>query len=270
MTERRWLAVAAAAGAAFVGLSFVSAWIVHDRVLLGEGYRHVETMVGAWRGRGVPVLTLAALGSAAVAALAGRALLRVDAVATPLLVVSAAVLALTVATAVPVMQVGHASSVELRPGPLLVAGIGLAIVMVAAGAALARPPTRRLLRIGVGAVALVVLGAGVRWGELHLAEGSDQSWADGAYARPATGELPSMTLRIDGARYQLGDRWAGTWEGSGWTVTLDDDPACPTSRGTYHAHAEGDADLRFVMVVDSCEDGARAEALEAGIWERAP
>ena len=51
---------------------------------------------------------------------------------------------------------------------------------------------------------------------------------------------------------------------------VDDDPACPDSRGAYHAHGVDDEDLRFVMVVDTCEDGARAADLETGIWERDP
>jgi hypothetical protein len=51
-------------------------------------------------------------------------------------------------------------------------------------------------------------------------------------------------------------------------VTIDNDPACPDARGTYHAHGEGEADLSFVMVVDPCRDGERAADLETGIWER--
>ena len=41
-------------------------------------------------------------------------------------------------------------------------------------------------------------------------------------------------------------------------------------RGTYHAHGAADDELRFVKVVDMCDDGARAADLETGIWERDP
>ncbi len=52
-------------------------------------------------------------------------------------------------------------------------------------------------------------------------------------------------------------------------AALDDDPACPAARGTYHAHGVDEEDLRLVMVVEPCMDGARATDLEAGTWERA-
>ena len=51
-------------------------------------------------------------------------------------------------------------------------------------------------------------------------------------------------------------------------MVIDDDPACPGSRGTYHAHGEADEGLRFVKVVDTCADGARARDFETGIWLR--
>lgn len=70
--------------------------------------------------------------------------------------------------------------------------------------------------------------------------------------------------------YVIGDRWSGTFESSGCPIILDDDPACPTTRGTYHAHGVADDDLRFVMVVDPCMNGARAADLETGTWERDP
>jgi hypothetical protein len=271
MRRAAWLAVLAVSGASFFGLSFVNAWIVHDRELLGEGYRHLETMVGAWRTRGVPVLSVAAILALAVAAMAAAGLVR----RRPppgrwLLVGSVGVVALSVAAAVPIGQTGHASSVDLRVGPLGAAGIGLAAVMTVASVAITA--SSRTALAGLLAGGLVVAGAavGIRWLELHAAEGTGAHWADGSYARPAEGALPAMTLTVEDGRYRLGERWAGTWEGSGWTVVLDGDPACPDSRGAYHAHGEGDADLRFVKVVDTCDEGARAEALEAGIWQREP
>ena len=107
-------------------------------------------------------------------------------------------------------------------------------------------------------------------GRLDAREGTGEHWQDGTYTRTA-GDGPS-SLTIEGGRFEIADRWAGTWESSGWTVVLADDPACPDARGTYHAHGEGEGgeDLRFVRVVDICADGARAADLEAGIWERGP
>jgi hypothetical protein len=155
-------------------------------------------------------------------------------------------------------------------GPILPVGALLAALMVLAAGAVARPPA---IAIGaLAAIGLLALGGGVaaRWVGLQWAEGSGEHWAEGSYTRAAAGDLPAATLTIEGGRFAIGERWAGTWESSGWTVVLDDDPSCPDSRGTYHAHGEGEADLRFVKVVDTCEDGARAAALEAGIWVRVP
>jgi hypothetical protein len=271
MSRAAWLAVLAVSGAAFFGLSFVNAWIVHDRELLGEGYRHLETMVGAWRTRGVPVLTVAALLALVVAATAAAGLVRSRPPAGRwLLLGSVGVAALSVAAAVPIGQSGHASSVDLRVGPLGAAGIGLAAVMALASVAIAAPSGRALAGFLAGGLVVAGAAVGIRWLDLHAAEGTGAHWADGTYARPAEAGFAAMTLTVEDGRYRLGGRWAGTWEGSGWTVVLDDDPACPDSRGAYHAHGEGDADLRFVKVVDTCEEGARAEALEAGTWRREP
>ena len=52
MTRRRWLVVIAVAGIAIFGLSFVNLWIVHERVVRGEGYRLVHVFLSAWRGVG--------------------------------------------------------------------------------------------------------------------------------------------------------------------------------------------------------------------------
>ena len=58
MTRQRWLLVVAVCGAAIFALSFVNGWIVLDRELRGEGYRHARSTVSAWRGAGLPVLAL--------------------------------------------------------------------------------------------------------------------------------------------------------------------------------------------------------------------
>ena len=271
MTARRWLIVMAAAGVAIVVLSFVNAWIVHDREVRGEGYRFVHHAVGAWRGVGMPVLTLGVLLALAVAvgalaALAGRPRIR------PWLLLLGSIMALgLIGSGVwPVTQSGHASSVSLSAGILLPVGIGLAALMVVAGVALARPSTALLVAAGLAGLVALGGGAAGRWVGLQVAEGTGRHWSEGSYTRQATAGQPTETLTIRGETVTVGDRWGGSWEWSGWTVVIDDDPACPDSRGTYHAHGVDDEDLRFVKVVDTCQDGARAADLEAGIWERVP
>jgi hypothetical protein len=271
MTDRRWLVIVALAGVAMFGLSFVNAWLAHERELRGEGYRWVETMLGAWRTQGMPVLTLAALLALGLGLAALAMARRRGAVPGWLLPAgSVAVLALLLAAAIPIAQEGHASSVRLSLGPLLVVGVVLGAIMVAGSIAVARPSGRFVVALGVAACAIVLAGTAGRWLELQLAEGTGEHWADGSYSRAHVGDHQVETLTIDDGRYRIGDRWAGRWESSGWTVTLDDDPACPESRGAYHVHGEGEADLRFVKVVDTCESGDRAAALEAGIWRREP
>lgn len=276
MTSQRWLVVAAFAGAALFAMSFVDAWIVHDRELRGEGFRHVATTLSAWDARALPVLGVAsawALLVAAVAALAAlppsRAGHRVVRTAGwPPVVAGFAILGLLVAAAVPISQDGHASSVDMTPGWALGVGLALAVAMVAATAA-AAGPSRRLLVAGVAVMALVaLLAASARWFGLQAAEGTGRNWSEGSYTRRATGGQATERLVIRDDRFEIGERWSGVLESSGWTVVLSEDPACPDARGTYHAHDEGEADLRFVMVVDTCADGARGDDLETGIWQR--
>lgn len=270
MTRRRWLLLVAACGAAIVALSFVDAWIVHDRELRGEGYRQVQHRVSAWRGVGMPVLTLGVAAAALTAAWAIGLLRRTSLAAWPLAVGAAATLGIVVAAAVPVGQDAHASSVDLSAGPLAPVGAVLAVAMVA-GAVSALQPSRRLLGATTAAAVVALAGgAGARWLSLQLGEGQGRHWTEGSYTRSATGGEPTETLTIGDGTFTIGDRWRGSWEWSGWTVVMDNDPACPDSRGAYHAHGVDDEDLRFVMVVDTCEDGARAADLETGIWERDP
>ena len=269
MTTRRWLMIVVGAGVAIFALSFVNAWIVHDREVRGEGYRFVQHFVSAWRGAGMPVLTLGVVTALAVATSAGLSLLGRLRVAPAVLVIGACLsFGLIAAAAWPVSQVGHASSVSLSVGLLLPIGIALGLVMVVAAARVARPPRALLVTALVVAVAAFGAGAGGRWLGLQWAEGTGRHWSEGSYTRPATADEPTETLTISGEAVTIGDRWSGSWEWSGWTVVIDDDPACPDSRGTYHAHGVGEEDLRFVMVVDTCEDGARAADLQTGIWER--
>lgn len=271
MTRGRWLAVIAVAGVAIFALSFVNGWILQLREVRGEGFRMVHYSAGAWRGPGIPVLTagvLVALGVAIVAALAWARRVAVPGWALP--VGAALALGLIVASAWPLSQDGHASSVDVGPSLLLPVGAVLAAGMVGAALVLARP-SRALLAatLGLAAVAMVG-GAGFRFVALQVAEGTGRHWSEGSYVREATDGEPTETMTINAESVSIGDRWAGSWEWSGWTVVIDNDPACPDSRGTYHAHGVGEEDLRFVMIVDTCRDGERAADLQTGIWKRVP
>jgi hypothetical protein len=270
MTERRWLLLIAAGGIAIFGLSFVNAWIVHDREVRGEGYRHAQHFLSAWRGVGMPVLTIAAFGAFATALYALILLRRPSLPERPLLPGAALVLGLVLSAAWPVSQTGHASSVELTVGLLLPIGALLAVGMVVGAWAIVRPASAAMLTVTGLLVLALTAGVGGRWLGLQWAEGTGRHWSDGSYTRQATGGEPTETLTIGDGRVTIGERWQGIWEWSGWTVVIVDDPACPDSRGTYHAHGDNDKDLRFVKVVDTCEDGARGDDLETGIWSRDP
>lgn len=270
MTASRALAVIAVLGLAIFGLSFVNGWIVHARELRGEGYRHSVILLSAWRSVAIPVLSVGALVALVTAVAAGARLARIGSVPGWLLAGgSVASLALIGSSLAPIGWDGHAMSIDLRPAPLTWVGLGIAALMVVA-MAVAFPPDRRgwavLAALGAG---LLLAGVGGRQLVLTASGPSNQNWSDGTYVLTAGNR--SATLVIDDGSYRIDDRWAGSWEGSeGWTIALDDDPACPGSRGAYHAHGEGarGVDLRFVTIVDTCRDGERSELLESGIWER--
>jgi hypothetical protein len=270
MTRRRWLLVIAACGAAIFALSFVSGWIVHDRELRGEGFRHVVTTASAWRSVGLPVLAIGSVGALITAAWAVLLVRDPARAGWPLGAAAAAVLGVLLATAVPIGQDAHASSVDLSAGLLLLIGVLLAAVMLAGSLVVARPGRAAIGVAGVVGVLVLAAATGGRWLALQEGEGSGRHWSEGTYTRAATGGEQTETLTIGDGVFTIADRWGGTWEWSGWTVVLDDDPACPDSRGTYHAHGVDDDDLRFVKVVDTCADGARAADLETGTWERDP
>ncbi len=267
MTRSRWILVVAITGLAIFGLSFVNAWITHDRELRGEGYRWVQHGLSAWRGPGMPVLTVAAVAALGTAGWA-IALTRRSLPAWPLVGGTVVVMGLLASAAFPVSQDSHASSVDLSAGILLPVGILLAAGMLAGSLALARRGRRLLVAVVVGLLALGVAGSAARWAGLQAAEGTGRHWSEGAYTRPATDGHPEQTLTIGEGTFSVSDRWSGTWDWSGWTVVITDDPACPDARGAYHAHNAGDEALRFVKIVDVCRDGERARDLEAGIWER--
>lgn len=271
MPRSGWLALAVVACAAILGLSFVDAWIVHRRELSGEGYREVISTVGAWRSVGLPVLGLgvavaAATGLAAVAQWLDRP--RAPGWALPL--GGAITLGLLAATLVPVSQDGHASKIDLSPAWAAFAGTAAAVLLAIAAVRVAAPTRRQVLGLAVVAIVAFVVGGAGRWAALQAGAAPTAAWDTGTYTRPATDGAPELTLTVEADRYRIGDRWSGTWESHSWTVILTDDPACPDDRGTYHAHNVGPdgEDLRFVRVVDTCADGARAADLETGTWER--
>jgi len=270
VTRSRWLLVVAAAGIAIFALSFVNAWIVHDREVRGEGYRFVQYFLSAWRGVGWPVLTLGVVVAVVTAGWAVVILRRPSLPTWPLLAGSVVLLGTLASVAAPIAQRGHASSVDLSAGLLWPVGLLLGAAMLAGSLAVAQPGRRTLAGMAVAAVLVGAAGVGGRWVGLQEAEGTGKHWTDGSYTRPAAGGLPAATLTIDDGRFRVDDRWSGTWEWSGWTVIVDDDPACPGSRGTYHAHGEEDEALRFVMVVDTCGDGARAADFVTEVWDRLP
>jgi hypothetical protein len=271
MSRRSWLAILAVAGILVFALGFVDGWIVHDREVRGEGYRLVQVVLGVWEERGLPILaagTIAALlvGIGAAMAWAGRAVVP----AWVLVIGASLALGILASGAFPVSQDGLASSVDLSLGWPLAVAVGLGIVMAVA-AFLAVPPRAGVI-VAAAIVAIVAfgIGAGGRWYGLQLAEGDGRHWSDGSYTRTATGEQPTETLTFDGETIAIGDRWSGTLDWSGWVVNIEDDPACPDARGSYHAHGEGEDGLRFVKLIDTCRDGERAADLETGIWERVP
>lgn len=262
-------AVIGIAGVAIFALSFVPAWIFHDRVVTGEGYRDVFVDLSAWRDVAVPVVTVATLLALSVGITGVARAVRPERVPGWTLVIgSALVLGLLVASAVPVWQVGHASRVTLTPGWALIVAIGLGVVMLVAAVALARPSGRVVIASVLLAVLVVAAGSVGRVIGLNLDEGDGRFWEAGSYTRPATGAEPAETIFLDGSSYRVGDRWAGSFEWSGWTVVFDNDPACPDSRGSYHAHPAADAGIYFVRIVDTCLDGERGRDLETGIWAR--
>lgn len=271
MNRRTWLAIMAVTGIGIFALAFVDGWLVHDRELRGEGYRLVQVVLGVWEERGLPILaagTIAALlvGIAAAVAWAGRAV-----VPSRLLVIGAFVaLGILASGAFPIAQDTLASSVDVTLGWPVAVAIGLGLVMVVAGSMSfgARPA---LLAAGVVVAAVAfAAGAGGRWYGLQLAEGDGRHWSDGSYTRAAVDGQPTETLTFQDERLTIGDRWSGSLEWNGWVINIEDDPACPDARGTYHAHGEGDEDLSFVKIIDTCQDGERATDLETGIWERVP
>ena len=259
-------------GAAMVGLSLVPGWLIHDRVVLGEGPRDLLAHFSAWQNQSLPVLGAAVVVEALVAAGALILLARRVSVSGPALLLGAAGgLGLILASAWPVSQEGHASSVAISAGWPLGVGIVMAAGMLAA-ALLAGPISRTgLLAAGAVVVVAAVGGAGVRQVGLNLAEGTGHHWSEGTYTRAAIDGAATEQLTLRSGRYSVGDRWSGTFEASGNVVILTGDPACPDARGSYHVQAAGsNGEIRWERIVDLCAGGERARDLQAGTWQRNP
>jgi hypothetical protein len=254
-------------GLAIGALAFVPDWLVHNRTLYGEGYRHLVLGLSAWKSRSVPVTTIGVLLAVGAGLLAAVRSLRPSLPAWPIQLATIVGLALLLASAFPIGQHGFASAVDLTPGwPLLVA-IGLAVGSVAAGVLLARP-TR--LVAGALVIALLVLAPAAAAGRLlllNVAEGTNQHYSDGTYTHIVNG-APGEVLTLREGSYSVGDTWSGRFEYLGLVIAFTDDPACPGSRGAYFAWPSGSSgDIRLEMIVDTCADGARAADL-TGTWAR--
>ena len=194
--------------------------------------------------------------------------MRVGIAAWPAQLAAVATLALLIASAIPIGQRGHASLVDIGPGPILLVAIGLATVSVAANLYVAPPSRGVLLALLTVGILAVPVGAASRLLALNLAEGDGRHYTDGSYTRVDPPAAETLTLS-DGS-YQIGDAWSGRFEGSGLVVALTDDPACPDARGSYHVWAAGAGDaIRWETIIDTCADGARSAAL-VGTWARTP
>jgi hypothetical protein len=262
------LIVVLLAGLAILGLSFVPAWLVHDRIVLGEGFRRVHVELSAWTSQSWPVLSAAVLLATLGSALAVARLVRMPHPGSGwVLVAACAGLGLAAAGAVPVSQSGHASSVMLTADWGLLVAIALAGAGVV-GAAVAAAPTRLVAAACAALVVIIVVGGwGGRVVELNLTEGTGRHYSEGSYTRPATGDQPAETLTFGATTITVGVRWSGQYEGSGRVVSISDDPACPDVRGSYHVDAAAGGGITWEMIVDTCANGARARDLTTGVWK---
>lgn len=258
--QPRWVLGVLGLGIGVLVLSLVPGWLLHNRVVGGEGYRTLALALNAWQLKSVPVLSVAALtaGLAGIAALwsTSRRWL-------PLLV--AVPLGLAAAGLLPLSHSAHVTSVEVTPGwALLLAVVALAAMMVLV--VRDTQPTRTVLVATVAAFLVVGIGAAVgRLVQLQVQEAVGTHWSPGTYARQAGGQ--AQELRLTQSSYASGD-WAGMLEAAGTSIILTDDPACPQARGYYHVRGAGGDAILVEKVIDICADGARSKSLE-GVWTRA-
>lgn len=263
------LVITVAAGLGTLGLSFVPAWLAHDRTLLGEGPRHVDVQLSAWTSQSAPILSAAVVLMVVAAVIAAGHLAGWQRLRTWwTFLLACAALGLLVAGLGPVSQQGHATGVQLSPEWALGGAVGLALLAVAGlGSAVSAAPRM----VVVGAVVAVVLG-GAGWGgrqlELNLAEGTGRHYSTGSYTRTAIGGEPTETLTFSDTTITVGDRWSGMYEGSGRVVSISGDPSCPDARGSYHVDAAANGGITWETIVDTCAGGARAQDLTTGTWVR--
>lgn len=254
-----WPWLVAGIALAIVALSFAPAWLTHDREMRGEGYRTLKLGLTAWQLGAVPVVSAGVIGTAVTGLLAvGPHRSRSW---TP--VAATVPLGLFAAAAFPIAHGGQVSSLVLTPGWAL--GLAMLGSVIMAGLAITHAPRRSRMLRALPAIALVI-GAGAFVGRataLQAAESDRPHWSAGAY------EKDGERLVLEDAAYRVGDRWSGAFSSSGLTVILTGDAACPDVRGAYRIFAAGGEDIRWNLIVDTCQDGARGEVLE-GTWSRVP
>jgi hypothetical protein len=267
-TSPTWLFISAGAAILLGLLSLVPGWIDHHREMRGEGYRTLNLDLGAWQGGAVPVLA----GGVVVLVVVGltvavSAAVRGDGRAPGVLALAGGIgLGLVAAAAWPIAHVGQVSSLWLSPGPVMVAGGALAVVIVAASLRLGRVRKRVVgVTVGLAAVALAT-GVGARTLILDAAEADRPHWSAGSYSREVAGNGRQVLTLGDGT-FMLDDRWSGRFESRGLTMILVDDPACPDARGAYRIFDAGDENIRWELIVDVCSGGARIPDF-VGVWQR--
>jgi hypothetical protein len=251
----RWQLVVLGLGLAVLALSFVPGWLMHSRVVGGEGYRTLSLALNAWQLKSVPVLSLAVV-AAVVAGLAA-----LIPVARPWLAVLAALaVGLLLSGLVPLSHSAHVTSVDVTPGPTLLAALAATAGILVVTLRASRPP-RGVLAVAGAALLLAGVAGGIgRFVQLQEAEAVSSHWSPGTYQR----EGGTGTLTLTATTYGSGT-WSGTLQTAGTSIILTHDPACPGARGFYHVRA-ADADSILVeKVIDICADGDRTTALE-GIW----
>lgn len=252
-----WALAVVGLGLVVLALSAVPAWLLHSRVVGGEGYRTLTLGLNAWQLKSVPVLSLAAVtaGLAGIAAMVPRA-------QRWLPVMVAVPLGLLAAGLLPLSHEAHVTSVAVTPGWALFLALAAVAAMLALVQRGARPP--RAMLIAAAAVLLAVGAAGGigRFAQLQEAEAVSTHWSPGTYGRQAGAQEARLTLT--NTTYASGP-WRGALETAGISIILTGDAGCPEARGFYHVRAASGDAILVEKVIDTCADGDRAAALE-GTW----
>lgn len=265
------LVLAILAGLGVLVLSLVPGWLEHTREVLGEGSRWVYTVQGAWEREGLPVLGAGVVALVVVAATAALALARPGTVRVGWLVPLAGVaIGLLVAGLPPVAQHGHSTNVTLSARWPLALAVALGVIGLGGILVAARPSQVGLIGVVAVLVAVSIGGWGGRFMQLQLVEGTGQFWSEGSYTRTATDGQPTETVTLRAGKFTLGDRWSGEYQPSGRVLSLVNDPACPDVRASYFVNAAAGGGIAWVLIIDTCQNGARAADLTTGIWVRDP